>query len=289
MSNTGNGLARAERAASGVWQVEHLLADQDVRCLAADPRNRDVVYAGTQGNGVLRSIDRGKTWQPAGLSDRIVKSIAISPTEPGTIYAGTKPPLVFVSRDGCANWGGACPRSGVFSRGGSGCRLPSRRSGLRGHRALASPDPAVIVAGIEAGAVVRSADGGKHGGSSQALRDCHSITFHATKGDWVYEGVAQGRPRSAAMPEIAGRSRSRVFDRHYGWAAAAIRRARTCGTCLSRPPDESPQLQQRAGVHLPLHERRYVGEISGVVFSTAELHAVCADYDPPHPATSTPG
>ena len=105
IATTGHGLARASRNTNGGWSVEFLLTDQDVRCLAVDPLNPSIVYAGTQGNGVLRSSDRGKTWQPAGLAGRIVKSIAASRAEPGVVYAGTKsPPLMFVSHDGGRNW-----------------------------------------------------------------------------------------------------------------------------------------------------------------------------------------
>src|SRR5512141_2875036 len=89
ISTTGRGLARAVPTAEGKWVVETLLPEQDIRCLAADPHSRDVIYAGTQGNGVLRSADGGKTWQPAGLDDQVVKSIAVSPSEPRVIFAGT--------------------------------------------------------------------------------------------------------------------------------------------------------------------------------------------------------
>jgi hypothetical protein len=51
-------------------------------------------------------------------------------------------------------------------------------------------DPNVIVAGVEFGALVRSEDGGRTWSNHRkgALRDCHSLTFHATNGNWVYEG-----------------------------------------------------------------------------------------------------
>ena len=64
IATTGHGVARATPL-NDEWTVELLLADQDVRCLAADPRNPNTVYAGTQSNGVLRSTDGGQTWQLA--------------------------------------------------------------------------------------------------------------------------------------------------------------------------------------------------------------------------------
>ena len=56
-------LARAEYDGKGSWTVDFLMDDTNVRCLAADPHQDDNVYAGTQGNGVLRSIDGGQTWE----------------------------------------------------------------------------------------------------------------------------------------------------------------------------------------------------------------------------------
>ena len=54
LSTLERGLARAARSASGEWPVEVLFQDQQLLCLAADPLNPDIVYAGTRGNGVLR-------------------------------------------------------------------------------------------------------------------------------------------------------------------------------------------------------------------------------------------
>jgi hypothetical protein len=66
LATTGAGLARATGTITGGWSVDLVLAAQDVRCLAADPRRTGVAYAGTQNYGVLRTADGGCTWQPAG-------------------------------------------------------------------------------------------------------------------------------------------------------------------------------------------------------------------------------
>ncbi len=224
IATTGHGLARAAPTTDRKWAVDSLLADQDVRCLAADPHSRDVVYTGTQGNGVLRSVDGGKTWQPAGLAGHVVKSIAVSPSEPGAVYAGTKPALVFVSRDGGAQWEELSAFRRIFSR--RFWLSPAEKPFIAYVQgiALSPTDPKVIVAGIEAGAVVRSTDGGKTWQDHRkgALRDCHSITFHAANGDWVYEGGGTGG--GAAFSHDAGSTWTQArqgLDRHYGWAAAA--------------------------------------------------------------------
>ncbi len=222
IATTGHGVAHATRS-NDEWAVELLLADQDVRCLAADPLNPNVVYAGTQGGGVLRSSDGGKTWGSVGLAGRVVKSLVVSKVEPGVVYAGTKPPALFVSRDGGVNWNEIEP----FRRSRSWWWRSPAESDLGAYiqgLALSPTDPKVIVAGIEAGAVVRTEDGGQtwQGHRPGALRDCHSITFHALNGDWAYE--AGGTGVGAAFSRDGGktwRQPGEGLDRHYGWACAA--------------------------------------------------------------------
>lgn len=224
LATTGSGIARAadER---GSWTVAHVLAGQDVRCLAADPLQPRTVYAGTQGEGVLRSDDSGLTWRPAGFHGRVVKSLAVSPLIPDVIYAGLKPVTLFVSRDG----------------GGSWAELPSLRRARRWWwfspaeppftpyvqaLALSPTDPNVLLVGIEAGAVVRSMDGGATWSDHRpgALRDCHSLVFHATDGRWAYQGGAWMRSGGAAVSRTAGErwtAPRECIDRTYGWAVAA--------------------------------------------------------------------
>ena len=90
--------------------------------------------------------------------------------------------------------------------------------------ALSPTDQNVINVGIEGVATVRSADGGKTwlGHLEGALRDCHTLVFHPTDGNHVYE--AGGTGAGAAFSSDAGRTwtqRRTGLDRHYGWAVAA--------------------------------------------------------------------
>lgn len=222
IATTGNGLARAERDTGGNWSVAYLLEDEDLRCLATDPLNPNVIYAGTQGNGVLRSDDRGVTWRPAGLSGQIVKAIAPSRHEPGTVYAGAKPATMFVSRDGAKSW----TELEAFRRipGRWWWFSPAEKpfSAYVQAIALSPTAPNLIVVGVELGGVVRSTDGGQTwtGHRRGAVRDCHSLAFHTTNGDWVYEAGGGG----AALSRDAGQSWRQPkagLDRRYGWACAA--------------------------------------------------------------------
>jgi photosystem II stability/assembly factor-like uncharacterized protein len=227
IATTGNGLARASRDAGGQWEVERVLAGSDVRCLAVDPLNPQRVYAGTQGQGVLRSDDRGRSWHRAGLVGQIVKAIAASPIRQAVVYAGTKPACIFVSHDGAESWA----ELSAFRRiGGRWLWLsPAERPYIGYIQAIAvSPtDPQRVVVGIEAGATVLSSDGGRSWTAhrSGALRDCHTLTFHATQGDWVYAGGGGlGGWGTSACSRDGGRIWARTkagLDRSYGWAVAA--------------------------------------------------------------------
>jgi hypothetical protein len=204
------------------WSVTTVLSDQQVHCLAQDTCNPRIVYAGTQHHGVLRSLDGGKTWEPRGLSGQQVKALAVSPVSAEILYAGTRPACLFVSYDSGGNW----TELPTFRK------IPSRRFwfspvGFIAYVqaiALSPVDRETILVGIELGAVVRSGDGGQTWTDhrSGALRDCHSLAFHRTAGDWIYE--AGGTGRGVAVSRDAGerwRQPKDGLDRHYGWAVAA--------------------------------------------------------------------
>lgn len=219
---TGRGVARAVRDDQGAWAVQPLLADRDVRCLQADPHHSGVIVAGTRSAGLLRSGDGGTTWEAAGLEGQIVKSVAFSPSEAGVLYAGAKPPMVFVSRDGGGTW---AELEGFRDIPGlkmwfSPAELPGTAyvQGL----AVSPTEPQVVLAGIEFGAVVRSEDGGQTWSKHRqgAVRDCHTLTFHHSDGEWAYEGGGGG----AAFSRDGGATWTQPrqgLDRRYGWAVAA--------------------------------------------------------------------
>ena len=223
IATTGPGIARAWQQDAGEWVLDGLLPDQDVRCLEVDPLEEQVVYAGTQGNGLFRSDDGGESWRPAGMEGQTVKSIAASRIEPGTLYAGVKPPGIFTSRDGGANWRELSSFGDIPSR--HSWWSPAEPPGTAYVQGLAlSPvDPKRLVAGIEFGAVLHSEDGGQSWRESEgALPDCHTLTFHHTEGDWVYEGGSAGA--GAAVSRDGGATWQQPeagLDRHYGWAVAA--------------------------------------------------------------------
>src|SRR5436309_1812541 len=212
------GLARAELPGA---DVERVAAGFDVRCVSADPRAEHNVYAGTQGGGVLRSDDGGRTWRPSGLDGWVVKSLAISAAAPGRVYAGTEPACLFVSEDRGETWRELGGFRRIFSRRFwfSPAERPFKAyvQGI----ALSPKDPDLIVAGIEAGAVVRSADAGRSWQDHRrgAMRDCHHLVAHATVDGRLYEGGHGGGACSTDAGETWRRPAG--LDRKYGWAVAA--------------------------------------------------------------------
>src|SRR5438034_5439934 len=161
LATIGQGLARASRRSPVEWSVEFLIPNYDVRCLAADPFNPHVVYAGIQGNEVLRSNDGGKTWYAAGLTGQIVKALAGRRGKAGTIYAGTKPVLLFVSRDGRAKWTELASFHRIPSHWFWFSLTEKPFAAYVQAIALSPTDGNSILVGIEAGVVVRSLDGGQ--------------------------------------------------------------------------------------------------------------------------------
>jgi len=224
LSTTGSGITRATYRPEGSWTVEESLAGQAVTCLATDLLRPGSVYAGTRAAGVLHSVDGGLSWTPSGLAGQIVKAIAASPLIPGMVFAGTKPARLFCSQDYGLHWEELTSFRNIFSRHFWFSPAEPPFSAYVQGIALSPTDPAVILVGIEAGAVVRSTDGGKtwHDHRKGALRDCHTITFHSSQGNWVYE--AGGTGAGTAISRDGGDTWVQNYDgldRRYGWACAA--------------------------------------------------------------------
>ena len=79
--------------------------------LTLDPKHPDILYTGTLGGGVFKSIDGGRRWNHA--SDGIntgksfgnnVYSVAVDPRDPNIVYAGTAGGGIFITSDGGTHW-----------------------------------------------------------------------------------------------------------------------------------------------------------------------------------------
>jgi hypothetical protein len=225
ISATGNDLVCATRKTDGEWSVETLLPDKGVSCLAGDPENPKIMYAGTQKQGVWRSDDNGLTWNAFGLVGQHIKSLAVNPHNPDIIYAGTKPALMFISTDRAETWTELTGFRRIPNRWW--WFSPAEPPDLRPYVIAIAPSPSepdVLLAGIEFGAVVRSEDNGQSWSRhlQGALRDCHSLKFHSSNGHWVFQ--AGGTGGGAAFSLDGGNTfqrRRQGLAKHYGIVCAA--------------------------------------------------------------------
>jgi hypothetical protein len=71
------------------WVGEVCLNDKQIQCVAADRTRKGIVYCGTFGDGMLRSSDRGATWNALqNFTEPNVMALASS--QSGALYAGTE-------------------------------------------------------------------------------------------------------------------------------------------------------------------------------------------------------
>lgn len=181
------------------WTVERYLQGKSTGCVAVDPYHPAHLYCGTSGNGLWRSDDGGRTWEPVGpgISHAEITAVAVGPTARGqrlgVVYVGTEPSAVFRSDDAGETWSEL-----------SGLRmLPSARTWSfpprpdTHHVRWIESDPGApgrVFVAIEAGAFVRTLDGGGTwldrvpGGPY----DTHTAATHPLAPGRVYSAAGDG-------------------------------------------------------------------------------------------------
>jgi hypothetical protein len=63
------------------WRAVRLSSGQAMQCLAVAPRDGEVLYAGSHGEGVWKSTNRGSDWARLEFSEPNVFSLAVSPAD----------------------------------------------------------------------------------------------------------------------------------------------------------------------------------------------------------------
>lgn len=97
---TMGGLFRLEDAG---W---YRLLSQPVTAVAVDPENSEVILVGTEGGGILKSVDQGTSfhYSSRGLTYFDITVLKFSPAVPGRVYAGTSRGGLFYSNDSGDHW-----------------------------------------------------------------------------------------------------------------------------------------------------------------------------------------
>ncbi len=187
------------RGGNGHWEARRQLHGRAPRSLAVDRHRPERVWCGTAGDGLWRSVDAGASWHRAGagLAAAHVSAVAVSPHErageDGVVYAGTDPSALFRSEDGGATWEELTALRALPSA--SSWSFPPRPE--TSHVRWITLDPSegtTLYVCIEAGALVRSRDGGRTwldrmpGGPL----DTHTLEVHPEVPGRLYSAAGDG-------------------------------------------------------------------------------------------------
>jgi len=187
----------ARRASN--WTVDEHLAGLSPGCVAVDLSSPAQVYCGTARDGLFRSRDSGRNWEPVGpgIDHPMITAVDVGHAGQadgfGILYAGTEPSALFRSDNGGDSWVDlaglrALPSANTWS-------FPPRphTHHVRWIEADVSVADRVFVA-IEAGAFVRTVDGGRtwrdrvRGGPY----DTHTALTHSLAPGRIYSAAGDG-------------------------------------------------------------------------------------------------
>lgn len=219
---------------NGAWTVDFRLGECSPQCLAVDQLHPQYVYCGTFDRGLWQSADAGATWMTAGegITFEKVMAVAVSTREQangaGIVYAGTEPSAIFRSEDQGKSWQElaalrALPSASTWS-------FPPRP--WTSHIRWIAPDPVVagrIFAAAEAGALVRSLDGGQSWEDRKPSGpfDTHTLALPPSVPDRLYSAAGDGflHPGDGFVQSNDGGETwfrpGEGLDYHYLWSVAA--------------------------------------------------------------------
>jgi photosystem II stability/assembly factor-like uncharacterized protein len=199
-----------------VWELPSIGAitypvpavEPHVRDITLDPSDPNTIYAALQVGYMVRSMDRGRTWQLLDHEvDADIHTVVVDPADPRTLFVATgghdsrsgrvKGRALYESHDGGENWS---PTAMEFSQEYSvPLAMHPRNTGiLFSSLAHGTPGAWQQRAGKAEGAIIRTLDGGKHweqlGGGSSELSGyfAHAITLDESEPDHVFAALNNG-------------------------------------------------------------------------------------------------
>ena len=185
--------ALSDRLLVGDGEWTEQLRGHTLECVAADGRAPERAFVGTVDAGLQRTTDGGETWrQVLDAGDRTT-SVTVSPGDPDVVWAGTEPSAVYRSIDGGSTW---TEREGLTALDSASRWSFPPRPHTHHVRwlAVAPDDPDQLYVAIEAGAFVRSPDGGKtwQDHPDGGRRDNHTLATHPDTPERVYTAAGDG-------------------------------------------------------------------------------------------------
>ncbi len=176
----------------------------------------DTILAGTYGDGIFRSEDSGKTWQPSseGLSATALRCIAPDPLQSGVLMCGTEPGRLFRSADEGRSWS---ELQGIHELPGyEDWYLPySPRAGAIRNFYSPPGSGSRLLASVEVGGLLNSNDGGATWSYIEVPpdHDIHHIGGHPDDGNLLYASLGyaglKNEKRDENSPKLGGVGRSR--------------------------------------------------------------------------------
>ena len=191
-----------------------------LECLAVHPDAPDRVVVGTFDSGLYRSTDRGETFERVSGFDDAVTSAAFAPGDPEELWVGTEPSRVYRSTDGGDSWTELDGLTRLDSA--DEWSFPPRPHTHHVRWLQPHPtDPDRWYVAIEAGALVRTGDGGEtwRDRVPDARVDNHTLATHPDAPDRVWVAAGDGYAESDDAGET-WRHPETGLDRTYCWSVA---------------------------------------------------------------------